>query len=162
MQCTIITHYFASMNILLEAEKSPRDYGTGHLLYHSEVNLIDSIYKNQESNAITLSRIMGITRGAVTQIGNQLEEKGLVARYLKTGNKKEKYYKLTQFGDKVRKGHEQYHRQANENICNYLSTLGDDDTALIVDFLDKISMLPISEFECACNGDCAHHDTPKN
>lgn len=134
----------------MEEEKKPKDYGTGHLLYHSEINLINTIYKHPTSNAITLSKIMSITRGAVTQIGNQLEEKGFITRYLKEGNKKEKYYRLTTLGEKVREGHEQYHKEANQSICRYLSTLGDNDVDLIMDFLSKIATLPISEFECTC------------
>ena len=156
MQCRIIHRYFSSIYSLMEEEKKPRNYETDNLLYHSEINLIDSIYKNQECNAMMLSRIMGITRGAVTQIGNQLEEKGFIVRYLKSGNKKEKYYRLTELGDKVRKGHEQYHKEANEHICDYLSTLEDGTMVLIMDFLDKISMLPISEFECTCNCNCSN------
>lgn len=155
MQCRMIHQYFTSMNTLMEEERKPRKYGTDHLLYHSEINLIDTIYRHPESNAITLSKIMGVTRGAVTQIGNQLEDKGFIVKYLKSGNKKEKYYRLTELGDEVRRGHAQYHKEANENICNYLSTLEEGDAALIMDFLDKISMLPISEFECNCGCKCA-------
>ncbi|NLO85656.1 MAG: MarR family transcriptional regulator [Clostridiales bacterium] len=152
MQCRIIHRYFTTLSALMEEEKKPRNYGTSHLLYHSEINLIDCVHKHPECNAITLSRMMGVTRGAVTQIGNQLEEKGFIARYLKSGNKKEKYYRLTELGDEVRRGHEQYHKEANQRICSYLSTLEESDATLIMDFLDQISMLPISEFECC--GDC--------
>lgn len=156
MQCKIVKRYFASISALMDEEKKPRTYGTSHLLYHSEINLIDSIYRHQECNAMTLSQVMEITRGAVTQIGNQLEEKGLITRYLKSGNKKEKYYRLTELGDKIRQGHEQYHREANENICMYLSTLGESDVKLIMEFLDRISTLSISDFECM--SDCGCHD----
>lgn len=158
MQCKIIHRYLTSVNALIAAEKKPRYYGTTHLLYHSEINLIESIYRNPDCNAIALARIMSITRGAVTQLANQLEEKGLIVKYLKSGNKKEKYYQLTALGGTARKGHEQYHREANATICNYLSTLAERDTALILDFLDQIAALPISEFECSCHGNCSAPD----
>lgn len=149
MLCEVISKYFNNLDSYLNDEKSPRDYGSGQLLYQSEINFINAIYNNPESNAMELSKKLNITRGAVTQYGNKLEEKGIVTRYLKEGNKKEKYYKLTDLGYKVVSGYIQYHKNANKEICNYLSSLTPEEISIITEFLDRISDLPVTK----CNFD---------
>lgn len=150
MLCNIIDKYFLTLNSFLEDDKFPKDYGTGESLYSAEITFINAIYNNPESNAIELSKILNITRGAVTQYGNKLEEKNIIERYLKEGNKKEKYYRLTEEGNKIIDGYFKYHKDANDKICEYLSSLDHDEKKIILEFLDKMSELPITRFKCDC------------
>ncbi len=148
MVCDVVDKYFLAFNALFENEKTAKDYGSGELLFHAEINLLDAIHKYPESNAIQLSKILDVTRGAITQWGNKLEEKGFIQRSLKEGNKKEKYYTLTEQGELIRKGHEEYHDEANKEICRYLSELKDSERNAILGFLEKVAFFPVSKFEC--------------
>ncbi|HHX70993.1 MAG TPA: MarR family transcriptional regulator, partial [Gallicola sp.] len=56
MLCEVISKYFNNLDSYLNDEKSPRDYGSGQLLYQSEINFINAIYNNPESNAMELSK----------------------------------------------------------------------------------------------------------
>lgn len=148
MQCNIINKLFQIINETNQAEKVPKDYGTGDLIYHSEINLLDAIFQFPNFNAVELANQMGVTRAAITQLTKKLEQRGLIIRYIKEGNKKEKYFKLTTAGETIKHGHDRYHRSANLQICRYLSSLDPHEYDIIISFLDHLAGLPISEFEC--------------
>lgn len=151
MFCEVIEKYLIATSLLSSTEKRAKDYGVGDFLYHAEINLLEAIYRWPESNATQLSKILNVTRGAITQKGNKLEEKGLIERFYKGVNKKEKYYTLTEYGRNIRKNHEKYHDEANNEICKYLSGLSGGERTVIINFLEKIADLPISGFECRCH-----------
>ncbi len=148
MECPIIEQYFLAHQRRLDDEKQPRDYGAGELLHHGEINFLQAIYRHPDSTAAQLAAFLDVTRGAVTQWGNKLEDKGLCRRLYQAGNKKEKRYSLTPLGQKALRGHQGYHRAANQQMCRYLSSLSDEQRAAIVSFLQNLAALPISEYEC--------------
>lgn len=154
VKCSIIHNFFSVMDSISKDKKTPKDYGTNELLYRSEVNILKAIDKNPMANAVELSRIMKITRGAVAQLSTKLEKKGYIKRYLQEGNKKEKFYKLTDKGILAKEGYEKYYLEANETICDYLKMLSSEEVKVITNFLDKLTKLLISEFECESN--CNH------
>lgn len=154
MQCEIVGKYFSVMNQILDKRKSPMDYGSGRDLYHAELVFLEQVHLNPHSNAQQLSELLGVTRGAITQLGNKLEKKELVCRYTTAGNKKEKYYALTELGIEVCRRREAYHQDANLEMCSYLSSLRSQDRELILEFLEKLRYLPINDFECNSPGLC--------
>lgn len=151
MICKVVDKYFLTFDNLLDDDKSPKDYGSGHLLYRSEMNFIKAVNSHPDSNSKELSEALNITKGAVTQFGNKLEERDIITRYLKPGNKKEKYYKLTKKGIDIINSYIAYHEEANTKICEYLSTLDKYEKSIIMDFLNKMSSLEITRFECGSN-----------
>lgn len=154
MQCDVIHSLLSAAEALKQEEKCPKDYGTGDILYHSEVKMLEVICQNPDLNAAQLSRLMNITRAAVTQMSNKLEEKGYITRYLQEGNKKAKYYHLTERGRMIKEKHDDYHKEANIRICEYLKSLEKQEVAIIKSFLKEIRDLPISEFECSEHCHC--------
>lgn len=118
--------------------KQCRDYGTGHLLYHSEVHLIVAIFKHPEANASELAQALGITNGAVTQVANKLSKKGLIDKYKLNGNKKDTYFRLTEQGEQVYWGHERHHEKIYAMVKEYLDSLEQDQINAIITFLDKM------------------------
>lgn len=148
MECSMIHKYFQTVETLLQADKVPKDYGTGDVLTRADLRFLQEVFRTPDSNAVALSRQLGITRGAVTQTGNRLEERGFLERYAQQGNKKERYYRLTPAGEAVRVAHKKYHDEANRQICQYLRTLSLKDKETISAFLDKLAELPVCEFEC--------------
>ncbi|MCT4605693.1 MAG: MarR family transcriptional regulator [Marinisporobacter sp.] len=79
-------------------QKIPKDYGVGFLLYPSEIHTIAAIGLNPGINCMNLSKKMGVTRGATSQIINRLESKNLIHKYKKEGNRKEVCVKLNELG----------------------------------------------------------------
>lgn len=149
MQCTIVNSLFDVLRSMMETEKEAKDYGTGHLLYHSEMKFLEMVYRNPEANAIELSEALKVTRGAITQMGKRMEDRGFVLRFSKPDNRKEKYYRLTDLGKTLRQAHQQYHAKANEQMCQYLRSLTQEELALIMQFLGKLSeLMPLCAFDC--------------
>ncbi|MCP4752222.1 MAG: MarR family transcriptional regulator [Proteobacteria bacterium] len=97
-------------------EKKPRDYGSGTLLYPSEIHVIVTIAENPDAHMSEIAKILGVTRGAVMQLVLKLEKKGLMERYKKNTDSKKVFLKLTEKGKKAAGGHAQYHQQMYEDL----------------------------------------------
>ena len=155
MECKVITAFFETVDAINESEKLPKSYGSEYMLYHAESNLLTVVCKNPESPANELAERLGVTRGAITQMSNKLEEKGLIEKYSKSDNKKKKYYRLTEAGENIVKAQNEYHSHANKQMCMYLRKLGEDEQKIIIDFLGELNgLIPISLFDCSSHVDC--------
>ncbi len=55
-------------NKIMLLEKKPRDYGSGTLLYPSEIHCIASIAENSDAHMSRIAEILGVTRGAIMQL----------------------------------------------------------------------------------------------
>lgn len=155
MECKLIGGLLDIVGIVVEEQRRPRKYNETHLLYHAEMNLIEAIHENPQANARILSEILDITQGAVTQVTGKLFKKKLIEQYTMPGNKKEKYYRLTTEGERIRRGHQEYHKEANQKLCQYFCSLSDADAKVIFDFLEKIKeCMPVSEFACRSDVGC--------
>jgi len=90
--------------------RKPKDYGTGDLLYFTELHTITVVAKNKEVNMTQLSDIMGVTKGAISQTIRKLVHKNLI---LKTNinNRKEINLKLSEKGRIVLKAQESFQKE---------------------------------------------------
>lgn len=152
MHCSIAGAFFDVVNTLAEEHKTPRDYGTGHLLYHAEVRFLDMVHENPALKAGDLSQQLGVTGGAVTQMANRLTEKGLLERYTAAGNRKEKFFRLTEAGQAARQGHLACHAEANQRLCAYFRALSPEQAETILRFMEMLrDTMPICAFQCGGN-----------
>jgi DNA-binding MarR family transcriptional regulator len=127
-----------AVTVLSREKKIARDYGTGFLLNHAEVHLLDTINQHQGENTSQLALRNGITKGAVAQITKKLLEKGLITAFQVPENRKEVYFELTKLGKKAVSGHDRHHRRLNAGLSEYFELLSDKDMQIISAFLDKI------------------------
>lgn len=90
--------------------RRPKDYGTGDLLYVTELHTIAVVARNNEVNMTQLADIMGVTKGAISQTINKLVHKGLI---LKTNitNRKEVNLMLSEKGRIVVKAQESFQKE---------------------------------------------------
>lgn len=154
MNCRLTNKFFQIVSVINDNQKTARDYGIGHLLFGAEIKLIETIHQYPEINACELSEKLAITKGALTQLSDKLIRKGLAESYAKSGNRKEKYYKLTALGEKTRLVHQEHHAEANKALCRYFCSLSTEESRAIYEFLDKIlELMPICEFSCDCQKD---------
>ena len=127
-----------AVTVLANEKKVARDYGTGFLLNHAEVHLLDFINEHSGENTTKLASRNGITKGAVAQITKKLLEKELITAFQMPENRKEVYFELTALGKKAVSGHDRHHRRLNAGLEKYFETLSDKDMRTISTFLDKI------------------------
>ena len=147
--CRVAARFFQVFNQLQEEMRQPKDYGIGLTLTHSEMAFLDVLHREGGANVSTISRHLGLTKGAITQSSQKLMQKGLVEGYSRPDNKKEKYFRLTELGARAREGHQRYHDDANQRLCDYFSELDEGEAAGILQLLDHLKGCPpFSEFSC--------------
>jgi DNA-binding MarR family transcriptional regulator len=84
--------------------------GDRHGLHHSERHMLDLIGGNPDINVTEFARAAGVTKGAVSQVVNKLEAKGMVRRYKRGDNDKEVFIEPTV------SGWDAYHRHQEKNV----------------------------------------------
>jgi DNA-binding MarR family transcriptional regulator len=100
--------------------RKPKDYGTGDLLYFTELHTITVVAKNKEINLTQLAEIMGVTKGAISQTIRKLVNKNLIQKS-NINNRKEVNLKLSEKGMVVLKSQETFQKE----IFNFAGTLYD-------------------------------------
>jgi DNA-binding MarR family transcriptional regulator len=90
--------------------RKPKDYGTGDLLFFTEIHTITMVGKNREINLTQLAEMMGVTKGAISQTIRKLMNKNLITRS-NTNNRKEINLRLSEKGMMVYKGQESFQKE---------------------------------------------------
>ena len=126
------------VNRMQERESWARDFGTGDLLYPSEIHTLQAIGECEGINTTCLAKRLGITTSGVSQMTRKLEKKGLVEKMRKPGNDKEILLGLTEKGKIAYLGHERHHRQIQNIINKDLDNYSDESLTLISEFLSRI------------------------
>jgi DNA-binding MarR family transcriptional regulator len=138
MKEPVIEKIYEVVEILNKERGTCRDYGAGNSLYHSEVHLIIAIMEHPNANASELADVLGITNGAITQVADKLERKGLIERYWANDNKKNTYFRLTESGELVYHGHVAHHDKMNAKVVEYHKGLSESEYRLIADFANAM------------------------
>lgn len=151
MQCEIAESFFEMLAAVAAVQKAPVEYGDGQALYRAEISLLEKIDEYPASNVSELSAKSGVTKSAVTQMNARLTEKGLIEPYRKPGNKKERYFRLTEAGRKARNAWVEANRAAAEEMRGYLCALEPADKRAVLKFIGMIRQyLPVCGFACPC------------
>lgn len=149
MQCEIARRFFELLNAITMEQKIPRTYYGGHVLYRSEMELLEKIDAYPSSNLSDLSEKSGVTKSAVTQMSAKLLSKGLIEKYQSPQNKKEKYFRLTPAGQQVRHKYLEANQLAAQELQDYLCALSAKDKKTIIGFMEMLQhTLPICAFPC--------------
>lgn len=125
--------YFKSIKEFNEFESIPRDFGTGDLLYSSEIHTLQAIGDNTDINLTELSLKLDVSKSAVSKFVKKLLDKGLITKSKLQGNKKEVVFGLTDKGRTAYIGHKKFSQETFKPIFNILSKLDKEQ----VDFLEK-------------------------
>lgn len=123
------------MNKMCRSENLPRDFGTGDLLFPSEIHTLCVIGSLPGMKITDLSGRPGVTKGAVSRIAKKMEEKGLIEKYQEPGNNKEIRLRLTLIGKKAYLGHEEYHKKAFGQIQKEMVKLTREQAVFLFRFL---------------------------
>lgn len=125
-------------NKLIEVEKIPTDYGSGEQLYRAEIHTIAYIGNHPDINVTNLAKIMGVTKGAISQSIKKLEKKKLVERYHNSTNNKEILLRLTKKGEIDFHGHEAYHAKQDSELLETLEELTPTQIEFVENLLEKM------------------------
>lgn len=93
------------------------DYGSGDLLFPSEIHFLISIQKQKGKNITELGEYLGITKSAASQTAIKLEKKGFCQK-TKKENKKNIYLELTQKGLSAIENFNEYRNQIFSDLID--------------------------------------------
>jgi DNA-binding MarR family transcriptional regulator len=107
---TLIDLFLKILHLYSVIGRKPKDYGTGDLLYVTEIHTITMVGKNREINMTQLADMMGVTKGAISQTIRKLVHKKLIVKS-NTTNLKEFNLRLSEKGHIVYKGQEAFQKE---------------------------------------------------
>lgn len=109
------TTFLRVINKIAGTAKSPSDFGTGDLLYFSEIQIIDVAGNNPEINITELSNILGVTEGTASPAANILTW-GYLKKIHASDDSRVVRLQLTEKGEVAWKG---LAKQAKEYVSEY-------------------------------------------
>ena len=125
------------MALVRMLENSPRKFGTDTSLSHAEIHLIEIIGDNEGLSVTDISRLLGITKGAVSQNLKRLETKGFSTKDKAPDNLSRAIVKLTAKGMTAFWSHKDWHEKMDGGFSRYMDNLQDKEIDVILDFMSK-------------------------
>jgi len=128
--------HFASA--LIELDKKTRYYGTDVPIFHSEIHVIMAIAQHPGVHVGGLADILGVTKGAVSEILKKLERKALVIKEVDDLNLSRYSLYLTEKGKRAHSNHMHYHMILNSIVEEQLEDASEHDLKFLSDFLSSM------------------------
>lgn len=122
----------------MERDAQSRRFGTDTLLYHSEIHLLAFLKDHPGLHAAQIARLLGLTRGAVSQTLARLVTKGFVVKQRDPENCRRIRLTLTEKGLTACKNHETLHRRNEQLISEILKDADESRLAFLRDFLEQL------------------------
>lgn len=135
----IIKQYLDTVNLFNNIESDPRDYGSGDILFSSEIDTLSIIGNTEGINLTELSKKLGISKSGTSKFVNHLIDKKLIQKGKKPNNKKEVIFKLTKIGRLAYKGKKAFNQEIFNSIFSCISNYVDEDLHVLSDFFDKVN-----------------------
>jgi DNA-binding MarR family transcriptional regulator len=108
---TLIDLFLKILHLYSVINRKPKDYGTGDLLYLTEIHTITVVAANKEINMTRLAEIMGVTKGAISQTIRKLVNKNLIIKQNSGKNKREYNLSLSERGKIVLDGQDSMQKE---------------------------------------------------
>jgi len=121
---------------ILENREKPRKYGTGRLLYPSEIKTLFHLGEKPGLSVTELAEISGVTKGAVSQLLNRLDSKGMVIRKEDPSNLSRINIHLTPLGRKAYRGKKAFEKQSHRALAKHLNEMTASELEILERFLN--------------------------
>ncbi len=123
---------------LLEIDGKTRRYGTDVPLHEAEIHMLKAIRDHEGIHVTGLAEMLGVTKGAVSQIVMKLQKKGMVAKHADPGNLSRLVLRLTAKGETAYLRHEQLHQEFDNMVNRSLEGATEENRAFLKQFLDSL------------------------
>lgn len=119
-------------------DKKIRYYGTDSPLHEAEIHMIKSIKENEGIHVTGLADMLGVTKGAVSQIIMRLEYKGMIIKDTDPRNLSRLALRLTPKGETAYQHHEKKHQEFEELFNALLEGTTEDNKVFLNIFLNSL------------------------
>ena len=123
---------------IFEIDKQTRAYGTDVQLYDAEIHMIKSIKENEGIHVTGLADMLGVTKGAVSQVIMKLEKKGMIVKDVDPKNLSRLMLRLTSKGETAYVHHEELHGEFEQLVDSVLDETTEENKAFLKSFLDAL------------------------
>ena len=115
-------------------------YDAGRIkVMNNEMTMLKAIGDNPDMHVIGLARILGITKGAVSQTLSKLEKKGLIDKLPDPSNASRLIIKLTASGEEIYEKHERFHEELDALVESILNEASEENRRFLNDFLTRVN-----------------------
>ena len=121
-----------------ELESTPRDYGTGELLYSSEIHTLEAVALRPGCNLTQLADSLGVSKPAASKFARKLLRRGYLVKEMQAGNAKEVSFSLGPKGRRAAQGHQRFTRKVFGPLQAVESGLSASERRVIRGFLEAI------------------------
>ena len=118
-------------------EEQKRYYGTDILITVAEIHTIDAIGNSDEINLKNLAKILGVTKGSVSQMLYKLVEKGLVKKAVSPNSDREIVITLTDKGQQAFDGHRQMHIDSKLKMNSLVADMDPELLKTAITYLER-------------------------
>ena len=126
------------LSLAKKMEKVQKSFGTGEMMSHSEIHLLEIVGDTKGLSVTDISRHLGITKGAVSQSLKRLDKKGFITKETDPENLSRSIVSLTSKGQTAYWSHKHWHETMDGGFLKYLDELDDESFEIIVDFLVRV------------------------
>ncbi|MFL0167062.1 MarR family winged helix-turn-helix transcriptional regulator [Clostridium beijerinckii] len=125
------------LNRFDEIDKKTHCYGTDTPLFSAEINMLRIIKENEGIHVTGIADKLGVTKGAVSQIVNKLNKKGLIKKETDLYNQSKLMLSLTSKGEIAELNHEKLHDEYDSIIDGILKDASNENIEFLKDFLNS-------------------------
>jgi DNA-binding MarR family transcriptional regulator len=142
MQDTIIQDFIRLTEKIANGKVNILDFGSEDMtFYRGEIHMLKMIGDDPGIFSSEMARNFNITRAVVAKTVRKLEERGFI--YKQDDKKDKKRYRLflTEKGLQAYLKHQEYHKQTDKPLFDYLDSLSGKELKTVKDFLYHANVL---------------------
>ena len=138
----VIHAFIALTETIANSKTNVLDFGGNDMVfYRGEIHIIKMIGDYPGLFSSEIARRFGITRAVVHKTLLKLKERGFVAKEQDNEDKKRHKLFLTETGKRAYTYHEDYHKQHDKALLDYVASLSDNQSETITGFLQHANQL---------------------
>lgn len=140
---------YAMLHLMIrinEINNKVRTYGTDTPLYEAEIHMIQTIQQSEGISVTDLAEKLEVTKGAVSQILNRLEKKGMIIKSADPKNLSRLSVTLSSKGKTAYDNHFMIHEQFNSCVEAALNGADENEKRIVMSFLQRMES-EMDEFE---------------
>ncbi|MCH3916650.1 MAG: MarR family winged helix-turn-helix transcriptional regulator [Spirochaetia bacterium] len=123
---------------LTEFDKVTQNYGTDTKLTMAEIHMIKAIKETDDCHVTKLAALLGVTKGAVSQITKKLERKHMISKSTDPNNLSKQILRLTDIGETANDCHEALHKEFDAVFMETLANATPENIEFLKDFLHRM------------------------
>jgi len=135
----IISEFLKVNNKLSHVQKKPVYLSNGINISTAALHLLEAIHANENANVTMLAKVLGVTKGSISQQIKKLEETHLINKAYRHNNRKEIFFEITSSGLNTLEIHDELHLSLYNQIMDNLSDFSDEQGKTIVEILDIVA-----------------------